>query len=32
MVLAEGCSLNIIDPVAKDLIDEGNFQEAFSEL
>ena len=32
MVLVRNCSLNIIKPVVKDLIDEGNFQEAFSEL
>ncbi len=32
MVLVKDCSLNIIEPVVKDLIDEGNFQEAFSEL
>jgi hypothetical protein len=32
MVLLEDCSLNIIEPIVKDLIDEGNFQEAFREL
>ncbi len=32
MVLVKECSANIIEPVVKDLIDEGNFREAFSEL
>ena len=32
MVLVEDCSLDTIKPVVKDLIDEGNFQEAFREL
>lgn len=32
MVLVKNCSLNIIEPVIIDLIDEGNFQEAFREL
>ena len=32
MVLVEDCSLNAIEPVVKDLIDEGNFQEAFKQL
>ncbi|MBC8487237.1 MAG: hypothetical protein H8D45_14505 [Bacteroidetes bacterium] len=32
MVLVEDCSMNIIEPVVNDLIDEGNFQEAFREL
>ncbi len=32
MVLVEDCSMNIIEPVVKDLIDEGNFREVFIEL
>ena len=32
MVLIKDCSVNIIESVVKDLIDEGNFKEAFSEL
>ena len=32
MVLVEDCSLKMIEPVVKDIIDEGNFREAFREL
>ena len=32
MVLVENCTLPIIEPVVKDMIDEGNFQYAFREL
>ncbi|MEZ5082217.1 MAG: hypothetical protein R2750_02000 [Bacteroidales bacterium] len=32
MVLVENCSLKDIEPIVNDLIDEGNFREAFSEL
>jgi hypothetical protein len=32
MVLIEECSLKIIETVINDLIDEGNFQEAFKQL
>ena len=32
MVLVEDCSVNIIESVVKDLIDEGDFEEAFKEL
>jgi hypothetical protein len=32
MVLVEECTLKIIEPVISDLIDEGNFQEAFKQL
>jgi hypothetical protein len=32
MVLVEDCSLKFIEPIVKDIIDEGNFQEAFREL
>ena len=32
MVLVEECSLKTIETVVGDLIDEGNFQEAFREL
>ena len=32
MVLVENCSLHSIEPVVKDLIDEGNFPIAFREL
>jgi hypothetical protein len=32
MVLVEDCSMKFIEPIVKDIIDEGNFQEAFREL
>jgi hypothetical protein len=32
MVLVEECSLRFIEPVINDLIDEGNFHEAFKQL
>lgn len=32
MVLVKDCTLQIIEPVVNDLIDEGNFREAFREL
>jgi len=32
MVLVKECTLNMIEPVVKDLIDEGNFEEAFREI
>jgi hypothetical protein len=32
MVLVDNCSLQIIEPVVNDLIDEGDFLEAFREL
>jgi len=32
MVMVKDCSLEIIKPVVKDIIDEGNFPEAFREL
>jgi hypothetical protein len=32
MVLIENCSLEDIEPVVNDLIDEGNFNEAFCKL
>lgn len=32
MVLVEDCSLPTIEPVILDLIDEGDFEEAFKEL
>jgi hypothetical protein len=32
MVLVEDCSMKFIKPVVNDIIDEGNFREAFREL
>ena len=32
MVLVKDCSLDIIEAIVKDLIDEGNFEEAFEKL
>ena len=32
MVLVENCSIQTIEPVINDLIDEGNFRDAFREL
>jgi len=32
MILVEECSLEFIEPVVQDMIDEGNFLEAFREL
>jgi hypothetical protein len=32
MILVEECSLEFIEPVVQDMIDEGNFQEAFRQL
>ena len=32
MILVEECSLKFIEPVVKNIIDEGNFEEAFRQL